>query len=307
MSANGLTKTKRDFLKLSDFSRDELFRLLDRATELKKLRREGVSPRTLTAKTVALVFQKASTRTRLSFEAAVSELGGHPMNVDTQTSQMSRGEPLADTARVVSRYAHAVLFRTFSSERLHTFANASTSPVINGLSDDAHPIQLLADVQTLREHFGSVEGRLVSFVGDGSSNMARSFLEAASIFGFKLRLVCPEAFSPPAAEVDAAITTIERDPRGAAHGADVVVTDVWTSMGQEKEAAERLRAFAGFTVDAAMMRTAKPEAVVLHCLPAHRGEEITADVLLGPQSLVWDEAENRMHTAKALLEALIIT
>jgi len=297
---------KRDFLKLSDFSRDELTRLLDRATELKKLRRDNGSPRTLTGKTVALVFEKASTRTRLSFEAATSELGGYPMNVDAQTSQMSRGEPLEDTARVVSRYAHAILFRTFSSARLHAFANASTAPVINGLSDDAHPIQLLADVQTLREHFGSVEGKLVSFVGDGSSNMARSFLEAASIFGFTLRLVCPESFSPPPAEVSSSFATIERDPKDAARNADVVVTDVWTSMGQEKEAAERLRAFSGFTVDAAMMKQAKSSAVVLHCLPAHRGEEITADVLEGPQSLVWDEAENRMHTAKALLEALIL-
>jgi ornithine carbamoyltransferase len=297
---------KRDFLKLSDFSRDELMHLLDRASELKRLRREGTSPRTLTTKTVALVFEKNSTRTRLSFEAAVSELGGYPMNVDAQTSQMSRGEPLEDTARVVSRYAHAILFRTFSSARLHAFANASTSPVINGLSDDAHPIQLLADVQTLREHFGSVEGKLVSFVGDGSSNMARSFLEAASIFGFTLRLVCPESFSPPAAEVNSASATIERDPKGAVRNADVVVTDVWTSMGQEKESAERLRAFAGFTVDATMMKQAKSSAVVLHCLPAHRGEEITADVLEGPQSLVWDEAENRMHTAKALVEALIL-
>jgi ornithine carbamoyltransferase len=300
-----VTDKKRDFLKLSDFSREELFRLLDRATELKKLRRQGQAPRTLTGKTVALIFEKASTRTRLSFEAATSELGGHPMNVDTQQSQMSRGEPLQDTARVISRYAHAILLRTFSSERLHTFASASTSPVINGLSDDAHPIQLLADVQTLREHFGSVEGRLVSFVGDGSSNMARSFIEAAGIFGFKLRLVCPEAFSPPAAEVNAS-TTLERDPKGAGRDADVVVTDVWTSMGQEKEAAERLRAFSGYTVDAAMMQTAKRDAVVLHCLPAHRGEEITADVLEGAQSLVWDEAENRMHTAKALLEMLIL-
>jgi ornithine carbamoyltransferase len=295
----------RDFLKLGDFSKQELDTLIARAIDLKKKRREGVREPLLSRRTVALIFEKASTRTRLSFEAAVSELGGHPMNVDVSTSQLARGEPIADTARVISRYADAILFRTFGSDRLRELARWSTSPVINGLSDDAHPLQLLADVMTMREHFGSIDGRLVSYVGDGSSNMARSFAEAASIFGFRLRIVCPEAYSPPAAEVDAACTAIERDPRSAARDADVVVTDVWTSMGQEAETARRVAAFAGFTVDADLMARAPSHAVVLHCLPAHRGEEITSDVLESARSLVWDEAENRMHTAKALLVQLM--
>jgi ornithine carbamoyltransferase len=296
---------KRDFLRLKDFSRAELDALILSSIDLKKKRREGVREPLLARRTVALIFEKASTRTRLSFEAAVSELGAHPMNVDVSTSQIARGEPLSDTARVISRFADAILYRTFGSDRLLELARHSTSPVINGLSDDSHPLQLLADVMTMREHFGSVEGRLVSFVGDGSSNMARSFAEAAPLFGFRLRIVCPEAYSPPAAELDASSTTIERDARAAARDADVIVTDVWTSMGQEVESARRLAAFKGYTVDADMLSRAPSHAVVLHCLPAHRGEEITSDVLEGPRSLVWDEAENRMHTAKALLVKLL--
>jgi ornithine carbamoyltransferase len=297
---------KRDFLSLADLPGGELLRVLDRAAELKTWRRAGRRDRTLVGRGLALVFEKASTRTRVSLQAAIAELGGHSMTLDSQTSQLGRGEPLADTARVLSGYADAIVFRTFGDARLRELAAAATVPVINALSDDAHPLQLLADVMTIREHLGGIEGRTVAFVGDGSSNMARSFAEAAPRLGFRLRLVCPEAYSPPAREVDASCTVIERDPAGAACDADVIVTDVFTSMGQEAEAQARQRAFAGFMVDAAMVARAPAHAIVLHCLPAHRGEEIAADVIDGPRSRVWDEAENRMHTAKALLEHLLV-
>jgi ornithine carbamoyltransferase len=220
---------------------------------------------------------------------------------------MARGEPVADTARVTSGYVDAIVYRTAGEDRLHTMARFATVPVINGLSDASHPVQLLADLLTVIERHGSLAGRVVAFVGDGSSNMARSWVEAAGLFGFELRIGAPAGFVPPAAEVDAAKgrVRVTHDPREAVRGADVVNTDVWTSMGQEAEAAERLRAFAGFCVDASLVSLAAPSAVVLHCLPAHRGEEISADVLEGPQSAVFDQAENRMHAQKALLELLL--
>jgi len=296
---------KRDFLSLADLPGDELVAVLDRAAELKRLRRAGERHRTLVGRGIALVFEKASTRTRISLQAAIAELGGHAMLVDAQTSQLARGEPLADTARVLSGYADAIVFRTFGDARLRELAAAATVPVINALTDDAHPLQLLADLQTIREHLGSIAGRTVAFVGDGSSNMARSFAEAAPRLRFQLRITCPEAYSPPPAEVDASWVTVEREPRDAGRDADVIVTDVFTSMGQEREAEARRLAFAGFMVDAAMVARAPAHAIVLHCLPAHRGEEIAAEVLDGPQSRAWDEAENRMHSAKALLEHLL--
>jgi ornithine carbamoyltransferase len=297
--------TKRDVLSLGDLSRAELAHVIDRALALKAARRAGQRARTLEGRGVALVFEKASTRTRISLEAAIGEMGGHALGLDANTSQLARGESLADTARVLSGYADAIVFRTSTTARLHELARHASVPVVNGLSDDAHPLQLLADVMTIREHLGGIAGKLVAFVGDGSSNMGRSFCEAAPLFGFSLRVVCPPAYAPPAHEVDAACTTIEHGPGAAARGADVVVTDVFTSMGQEGEAAARRAAFAGFMVDEAMVARAAPHAIVLHCLPAHRGEEISAAVLDGPQSRVWDEAENRMHTAKALLELLL--
>jgi ornithine carbamoyltransferase len=284
---------KRDFLTLSDLSRDEHAALFRRAQELKKNPRQ----RTLEGRSLLLLFEKASTRTRISFEAAIGQLGGHAITLPTQDSQIARGEPLDDTARVASRYVDAIMFRTHGDDRLRAFAKAATVPVINGLSDGGHPVQILADLFTVEEKLGKVAGKTIAFVGDCASNMALSFVEGAPIFGYELRLAAPEGYRPPKVETFA--------PQDAVKGADVVVTDVWTSMGQEQESKARLAAFRGYTVDEKLMALA-PRAVVLHCLPAHRGEEITAGVIDGPQSAVFDEAENRMHVQKALLEKLIL-
>ena len=293
---------KRDFLRLSDFSSSEYTSLFKRAAELKAARASGQIVRTLTAKTLLLLFEKNSTRTRLSFEAAIGQLGGTAITLPMQESQVSRGESLADTVAVASRYVDAIVFRTHGDDRLREAAKNSVVPVINGLSDGGHPVQILADLFTVIERFGSLRGRIVAWVGDGASNMALSWIEAAPIFGFTLRICAPEAFRPPKGGVFEQVN----DPALAVQGAHVVTTDVWVSMGQEKEVAERKRAFAGYCVDEALMGRALPDAIVLHCLPAHRGEEITAGVLDGPRSAVLDEAENRMHVQKALLEALLL-
>jgi ornithine carbamoyltransferase len=295
---------KKDFLTLSDLSIDEHRALFRRAHELKAARRRGEAVSTLAGRSLLLIFEKSSTRTRLSFEAAIGQLGGSAITLPMQDSQMSRGETLADTARVASRYVDAIMFRTFGDERLREFAAAATVPVINGLSDGGHPVQILADLFTVEEKLGGVAGRTLAFIGDCASNMARSFCEAAPLFGFQLRLAAPEGYRPPVAELRGAQLTA--NPAEAAAGADVVITDVWTSMGQEKESAARLAAFRGFIVDEALLARAASHAVVLHCLPAHRGEEISAAVLDGPRSAVLDEAENRMHVQKALLEQLIL-
>jgi ornithine carbamoyltransferase len=287
---------KRDFLQLSDLSAKEHRSILKRSDTLKYRRNEGRVETTLLGRCLALVFEKPSTRTRLSFEAAMVQLGGNAMVLPHSESQMSRGEPLADTARVVSRYVDAIVLRTSSDERLREFAKAATVPVINGLTDVGHPVQVLADLFTIEERLGAVKGKTVAFVGDGLSNMARSFAEAARLFEFTLRIASPAGFAPSGAFAD---------PTLAVAGANVVVTDVWTSMGQEAEGDARRRAFRGFCVDEALVARAAPDAIVLHCLPAHRGEEITEAVLEGPRSAVWDEAENRLHVQKALLELLI--
>ena len=290
---------KRDFLTLSDFTPAEHAALFRRAAELKAARKRGEGVRTLEGRTLLLLFEKHSTRTRLSFEAAIGQLGGTAITLPMQDSQISRGESLADTGAVASRYVDAIMYRTFGDDRLRELARASTVPVINGLSDGGHPVQLLADLFTVHERLGALPGKVVAWVGDGASNMALSWIEAARLFGFTLRISAPEGFRPKGFELTA-------DPREAVRGADVVTTDVWISMGQEKEAAARRQAFAGFCVDEALLARAKPSAIVLHCLPAHRGEEISAGVLDGPQSAVLDEAENRLHVQKALLEALIL-
>lgn len=291
---------KRDFLKLSDFTPAEHAALFRRARELKEARQVGEVVTTLAGRTLLLLFEKQSTRTRLSFEAAMGQLGGTAITLPMQDSQVSRGESLADTAAVASRYVDAIMYRTFGDDRLRELARAATVPVINGLSDGGHPVQLLADLFTVEERLGSLAGKVVAWVGDGASNMALSWIEAAPLFGFTLRISAPEGFRPPGR------LGIRADPREAVRDADVVTTDVWISMGQEKEAAARREAFAGYRVDEALMALAKPSAIVLHCLPAHRGEEISAGVIDGPQSAVLDEAENRMHVQKALLEALIL-
>ena len=295
---------KRDFLTLSDLSPDEHRELFRRARELKAKRAAGEPVQTLWSRSLLLLFEKASTRTRISFEAAIGQLGGNAITLPMADSQIARGETLEDTARVASRYVDAIMFRTHGDERLKAFAKAATVPVINGLSDGGHPVQILADLLTVEEKLGSVQGKKLAFVGDCASNMALSFCEAAPIFGFELRLAAPEGYRPPASALRGARVTT--DPNEAVKGADVVITDVWISMGQEKEAAARKAALGGFIVDERLMSYAPKHAVVLHCLPAHRGEEISAGVIDGPQSAVFDEAENRLHVQKALLEILIL-
>ncbi len=300
----------RHFLTISDLSRDELFGVLDRAAELKAVRGTSAHPEPLRGKSIAIVFEKASTRTRLSFEVGIHELGAQPVTLISKDTQLGRGEPIEDTARMLSRYVHGVVYRTFGHERLEALARAATIPVVNGLSDKFHPVQLLADMMTIRQSFGpSLEGARVAWVGDGN-NMAHSWIVSSAIAGFELVLACPPGYQPDpgvlsdARSRGARVEVVER-PEEALDGATVVTTDVWASMGQEAEAAERERAFAGFIIDDAAMKRAHRDAIFLHCLPAHRGEEVSASVIDGPRSRVWDEAENRLHTQKALLEWLL--
>lgn len=300
----------RHFLTVSDLTRKELYGVLDRAAELKALRGTADHPNTLEGKSIAVVFEKASTRTRLSFEVGIHELGAQPVTLISKDTQLGRGEPIEDTARMLSRYVHAAVYRTFGHERLQRLARHASIPVVNGLSDKYHPVQLLADMMTIRESFGpSLEGARVAWVGDGN-NMAHSWIVSSAVAGFELALACPPSYRPDARVVEEAldrgarIRIVER-PAEALDDATVVTTDVWASMGQEAEVAERERAFSGFIVDDAAMKHASDDAVFLHCLPAHRGEEVSASVIDGPQSRVWDEAENRLHTQKALLEWLL--
>jgi ornithine carbamoyltransferase len=294
----------RHFMNLSDLGREQLLATLDTADRLKRERgRAGDTP--LRGKSVALVFEKASTRTRLSLEVAVAELGGHPVVITSQGSQLGRGEPLKDTARVLTRMVHAITLRTSDESRFLEVKEHSTVPVLNALTDQSHPMQLLADLQTVRAHFGKLEGLTYAWIGDGN-NMANSWIEAAGLLGLHLRLACPEGYDPDARFLAAARSRgaqvdIVRSAEAAVEGAHVVNTDVFASMGQEEESAARLAAFRGFQVNRALLGRASREAIVLHCLPAHRGEEIEAEVLEGPQSVVWDQAEARLHTAKAVL------
>lgn len=296
----------RHFTELSDLGSDGLVRLLDAADRWKETRGSATARRPLDGKSVALIFDKASTRTRLSLEVAVVELGGHPLIITAQSSQLGRGEPLPDTARVLSRMVHAVTLRTFEHSRLLELAHASSVPVLNALTDHNHPMQLLADLQTVRRVKQSLKGLSYAWIGDGN-NMANSWIEAAGLLQLDLVLACPEGFDPDAREVERARerggkVRVVRDPRQAADGADVISTDVFASMGQEAEHEARLGAFAGFQVDAELVARARNDVMVLHCLPAHRGEEIAAEVIDGPLSHVWDQAEARLHTAKAALE-----
>ncbi len=300
----------RHFLTIFDLSRDELLGVLDRAAELKALRGRPAHPQPLQGKSVAVVFEKASTRTRLSFEVGIHELGAQPVTLNSKDTQLGRGEPIEDTAHMLSRYVHGAVYRTFGHDRLEALASHATIPVVNGLSDKFHPVQLLADMMTIRQSFGpSLEGMRVAWIGDGN-NMAHSWIAAAAVAGFELVLACPPGYQPDEQVLAeglarrAKIRVVER-PKEALDGARVVTTDVWASMGQEGEVAERQRAFSGFIVDDAAMKRAAPDAIFLHCLPAHRGEEVSASVIDGPQSRVWDEAENRLHTQKALLEWLV--
>ena len=294
--------TKRDFLDLSDLALTEAREVFALARTLKD-EPKGSRTHLLAGRAVAIILEKASTRTRVSFEVGCAQLGAHPVVLGVQGSQLGRGEPIRDTARVLTRYCDAIVYRTSTSAKLREMATAGV-PVVNALSDDGHPIQVLSDVFTVEEQLGSrIAGKRVAFVGDCSSNMARSWLEAAPLFGFHLVLAGPRAYMPPRSEIAraGAHVTLVHDPDRAVVACDVVNTDVWTSMGQEAEGDERTGAFAGWTVNERMMSQAQPGAIVLHCLPAHRGEEIDEATLEGAHSRVWDQAENRLHVQKALL------
>ncbi len=298
----------RHFLTLLDLEAEELVALLDRA-DAWRAERATARARPLAGKSVVVLLEKASTRTRLSFEIGIAELGGQPLTLIAKDTQLGRGEPLPDTARMLSGYAHAVVYRTFGHDRVETLAAHASIPVINGLSERYHPCQLLADLQTVRAEHGRLEGVRVAWIGDGN-NMAHSWINAAARTGLSLRLASPARYAPApevvglARSLGADVEVLE-DPREAVEGARVVTTDVWASMGQEDENAERARAFRDYRVDAALMARADRTAIFLHCLPAHRGEEVTAEVIDGPASRVWVEAENRLHAQKALLEALL--
>ncbi len=300
----------RHFKRVLDFSTEEIRYLLKRAQELKAHFQEGVAHRPLVGQILALIFEKPSTRTRVSFEAAMHRLGGETIFLSKNDLQLSRGEPLKDTARVLSRYVHAIVVRTFSQEVVEELARYASVPVINGLSDQHHPCQALSDVLTVIEKKGPIEDLKVAWVGDGN-NVAHSWMEVAARLGFELTLACPEGYDPDPeiwTEVQKEASKpirLVRDPVEAVSGADVINTDVWASMGQEDEAEERKKVFAPYQVNAELLRHAKPDAIVLHCLPAHRGEEITEEVLEGPQSVVWDQAENKMWLHLALLEWLM--
>lgn len=295
----------RHFASLSDLGPEGLLRVLDASDRFALGRGAPAEPKPLAGKSVALLFEKASTRTRISLEVAVAELGGHPVVVTAQGSQMGRGEPIRDTARVLSRMVHAITLRTFGEDRLREMIQYSSVPVLNALTDENHPMQLLADLMTARRARGTLAGLKFAWLGDGN-NMANSWIEAAGLLGLELVLACPEGYDPSGRELlrakeRGAKVSVVREPAAALDGADVVSTDVFTSMGQEAEQQRRLEAFSGFMLSGELLARASSQVVVLHCLPAHRGEEIEEAVLEGPRSFVWDEAEARLHTSKAAL------
>lgn len=296
----------RHFLSLMDCTPQELNSLIRRGTELKDLRNRGVRYEPLKSRVLGMIFEKASTRTRLSFEAGMIQLGGQAIFLSPRDTQLGRGEPISDCAIVMSRMLDAVMIRTFAHSTLTEFAAHSRVPVINGLSDDLHPCQLLADMQTFLEHRGSIQGKTVAWIGDGN-NMCNTYIEAAIQFDFQLRVACPEGYEPNAGFLAKAGDRVKvvRDPREAVAGAHLVSTDVWTSMGQEEETVRRLALFAPYQVNKALLDLAADDVIFMHCLPAHRGEEISVDLLDDPRSVAWDQAENRLHAQKALLEMLV--
>jgi ornithine carbamoyltransferase len=301
---------KKDILTIWDLTKDDVDRLIKRAIKLKTLQKQGMVEKLFSGKSLGLLFEKPSTRTRLSFEAAMIQLGGTPIYISTETTQMARQEPVKDTARVLSGYLDALAIRTYSQDLLEEFAKHCTIPVINALTDLYHPCQVLSDVMTVVEKKGHYQGLKIAWVGDGN-NMAHSWINAAAILGFKLVLACPENYFPKQDILQKATAdgigeiSVTTDPTFAISDADVVNTDVWASMGMEKEAEERKKAFFTYQLNQALLQKAKKDAIVLHCLPAHREEEITGEVLDGAQSVAWDQAENKLHMHKAILEALI--
>ena len=297
--------SKRDFLANTDLTRHETAKILELATDMKSGKYRD---KPLAGKTLGMVFAKSSTRTRVSFEVGTYQLGGHALFLSSRDIQLGRGEPIRDTARVLSRYLDGIMIRTFAQADVVELGKFSTIPIINGLTDLLHPCQLLADLLTIKENLGSWEGKVVAWIGDGN-NMANSWIECAGLLGFELRLACPEGYEPnhEIFERNSKLTklTITELPEEAVLGAHAVNTDVFASMGQEGEADIRLQAFQGYCVDSKLMKLADPSAIFLHCLPAHRGEEVSEDVLEGPQSRVWDQAENRLHAQKALMAFLM--
>tara|TARA_Y100001001_G_scaffold136115_3_gene137361 strand:- start:1288 stop:2193 length:906 start_codon:yes stop_codon:yes gene_type:complete len=296
----------RHFLTLLDLSPEELNWLIQRAIELKQIQKRGEVYEPLKNRVLGMIFEKSSTRTRVSFEAGMAQLGGHAIFLSPRDTQLGRGEPVEDSARVLSRMLDVVMIRTFDHDMIETFAAYSQVPVINALTDDFHPCQLLADMQTFVEHRGSIKGKTVAWIGDGN-NMCHSYINAARQFDFKLNIAAPEGFDPAQFLLDENKdrVTLMRDPKEAVAGAHLVTTDVWASMGQEEEQEERARKFKDFQVSREMLDLAADDVLFMHCLPAHRGEEISEDLLDDPRAVVWDEAENRLHAQKALLEFLL--
>jgi len=296
----------RHFLSLLDFSSEELKSLIHQAIDVKQRLRQGISNTPLTGKVLAMVFEKSSTRTRVSFETGMSQLGGHAMFLSPKDIQLGRGEPIEDSARVISSMVDGIMIRTFAHERLLTLAKHSTSPVINGLTDLLHPCQLLADMQTWFELRGDIEGATVTWIGDGN-NMCHSYINAAIRFGFNLHIGCPVNYAPDAGLVKSAGKRLKifDNVDEAVRETDLIVTDVWASMGQEQEQKDRLKSFSEFQISSRVMALADKDALFMHCLPAHRGEEVSASVLDGKQSAVWQAAENRLHAQKSLLETLL--
>ena len=306
-----MTPPIKHYLQFADFRADEYAYLLARAALIKRKFKAYEKHHTLNDRTLAMIFEKASTRTRVSFEAGMYQLGGSVVHLTSEGSQLGRSEPIEDTARVISRMTDIVMIRTFEQARIERFAEFSRVPVINGLTNEYHPCQILADIFTFIEHRGPIAGKTVAWIGDGN-NMANTWAQAAALLGFTLHVSTPRGY-----EVDSQLAALDgnggnktwrhfADPIAACAGADLVTTDVWTSMGYEAENEARKQAFASWCVDADMMAAARPDALFMHCLPAHRGEEVTAEVIDGPQSVVWDEAENRMHVQKALMEYLLL-
>jgi ornithine carbamoyltransferase len=296
----------RHFLTQLDLTPLELRQIINRATELKAMRDRGEDYRPFVGKNLAMIFEKSSTRTRVSFEAGMTQFGGNAMFLSPRDTQLGRGEPIEDSARVISRMVDIVMIRTYSHDIVESFAKHSRVPVINGLTDQYHPCQLLADMQTWFEYRGDIRGKRVAWIGDGN-NMCHSYINSARQLDFKLHIACPEGFDPDPGILTPASDHCEifRDPMEAAKGADLIVTDVWASMGQEEEQKQREAAFTGYQVNSEMMGQANRDALFMHCLPAHRGEEVTTEVIDGSASVVWDEAENRMHAQKALMEFLL--
>lgn len=299
------SKAPRHFLTLEDISRDELNNIIQRAIELKAMQRQGTSPEIFKNKVLGMIFEKSSTRTRVSFEAGFAQMGGHAIFLSTKDSQLGRGEPIEDTARCIASMVDMVMIRTFAHATVQRFAKNSRVPVINGLTDDFHPCQLLADIQTFVEQRGSMQGKVVAWVGDGN-NMCKTYIQAAKLCDFELRIATPKNFEPISEllEINKDRVMLTNKPIDAVAGADLVITDTWASMGQEEQKKEREMIFIDYQVNRELLKHAKSDVLFMHCLPAYRGKEVSAEVLDDPNAIVWEEAENRLHAQKALMEFL---